>query len=86
MEINKNKNIGMIDQQIDDLQNELNKLKSAKRRNSVLLEKTVSKHQTGKWKDWRSPKKNTKKDQDIIRERTDEIKQLLENEKDFSIR
>jgi len=81
--------IKTTDNQIEDLKNELNKLKETKRRNSTLLEQTVSKHQTGKWIDFRTKPQNklsaTSK-QDIIKERTLEIKKALEDERDFSVK
>lgn len=45
--------LALTDKQIDELKNELHKLKETKRRNSVLLEQSVTKHQTGKWIDYR---------------------------------
>jgi len=81
--------ITATDKQIDDLKNELGKLKETKRRNSVLLEQTITQHQTGKWIDYRAKPKNklsSKSKQELIKERTLEIKRALEDEKIFSIK
>jgi len=42
-----------MDNQIDVMEEELKRLLENKRRNSVTLEDAISKHHTGKWKDWR---------------------------------
>jgi len=81
--------ITATDKQIDVLKSELGKLKETKRRNSVLLESTVTKHQTGKWIDFRVKPQNklsSKTKRELITERTIEIKKALEDEKIFSIK
>jgi len=89
LENEKSEYLKKTDIQIEILESQLKGLKETKRRNSILLEQTITKHQTGKWKDWRakSPEKlSNREHSEIIKHRTNEIKEILENEKKFSVK
>jgi len=73
-----------MNEQINMMEDELNKLLARKRRNSVLLEKSVTQHQVSEWKDWRTkpPRKLYKTN---LNSSVPNLKKSFPNEHDINV-
>jgi len=73
-----------MNEQINIMEEELKKLQERKRRNSVLLEKSVTQHQISEWKDWKT-KPTRKLYKNPLNNSVPNLKKSFPNEHDIAV-